>query len=289
MTDLGTQASLPSGGFRQWWEQERRRPTGGSVAARIAQISRRRDVLRILVARDLKRKYATSYLGYAWTLLEPALTIAIYWLIWGHVARLAIQNYVVFIATAMVPWIWFRNCVNSSTGVLRGNAKLVSSISLPREIYPLELCLTKTVEFFFMLPIVAVLALSYGMHPTHYVVYLPLVFALELVLNIGLALLFSALTTLYTDVEHGLTVAMRLLFYLTPVLYPTSRLHGAIATIYQLNPLVGILEVHRAVWFGGSLAISPGHIAISVLGSVLCFVVGWSVFIKVEPAVLKEL
>jgi ABC-2 type transport system permease protein len=287
VTDVGGDASL-SEHWRLWWEQERRRPTGGSPAARIAQISRRRDVLRMLVGRDLKRKYATSYLGYAWTLLEPTLLIGIYWLVWGHVARLNIQHYVVFIAVALIPFQWFRQSVNGATGVLTGNARLVSSISLPREMYPLAFVLMKTIEFLLTMPIVVALALAYGLLPNHNAIYLPLAFIVELVMITGLALLLSSLNTLFKDIDRALSVVMRLLFYLTPVLYPTSRLHGKVRAIYNLNPLVGIIDIHRAVWFPGT-PISWNVFLISVVGAIVAFVAGWATFIKVEPSVLKEL
>jgi ABC-2 type transport system permease protein len=245
-------------------------------------------VLRMLVARELKRKYATSYLGYVWTLLEPAMMIAVYWLVWGHVARLGISNYVMFIAAGMLPWLWFRSSVTASTDVLTSNSRLVSSVSLPREMYPLSMVLTKSVEFLLTLPIVVALAAIYGMPPTHYLFYLPLVIVLELILCVGLALLLSALTTLFIDLERALTVFMRLLFYLTPVIYPTARLHGSIRAVYVLNPLVGIIELHRAIWFPNTV-IDAKIVLISVVGSLLAFVGGWAAFIKLEPAVLKEL
>ena len=74
--------------MRDWWDRETRRPTGGSPAARLAQINRRRNVLRMLITRDLKKKYESSYLGYAWTILEPAMLIGIYWIVFSNVVRI---------------------------------------------------------------------------------------------------------------------------------------------------------------------------------------------------------
>jgi ABC-2 type transport system permease protein len=242
----------------------------------------------MLVARDLKRKYAVSHLGYAWTLLEPGLMIGIYYLIFGKVAKLGINHYVLFIATAMVPWLWFRSAANSATSTLRKNSKLVTSISLPREIYPLEMVLAKSVEFVIMLPIVIGVAAAYHTKPTHYAYFIPFVIVLEFVLNIGVALMLSALTTLFSDIARGLHVALRLLFYLTPVIYPTARVHGTLRSFFQINPLVGIVELHRAVWFPHTI-ITWQMVLVSVGGSIFMFVAGWAVFIRAEPSVLKEL
>src|SRR4051794_41253151 len=97
----------------------------------MAQLHRRRDVLRMLVARDLKRKYAISYLGYVWTLLEPALLILVYWLVWGHVARLGIQNYVVFIAAGVLPFPRFPGSRRAPPHVVFPHPPVVSSVSIP--------------------------------------------------------------------------------------------------------------------------------------------------------------
>ena len=275
--------------LRRWWEQESRRPTGGSPAARIAQLARRHNVLWMLVVRDLKKKYENSYLGYAWALLEPASLIGVYWLVWGHVSRLHINNYILFIATAMMPWLWFRNSVMGSSGSIAGNARLVSSINLPREIYPVALAITEGIEYLGTLPIVWILAAIYGVPPSpRFFLILPLAIALEFVLVVGAALLMSALTTLFRDVERVLGSFMRVLFYLTPVIYPSGRLHGALHTIFVVDPLVGIFNLNRAVFFPHT-QITFQMIAISVVGSVLMFVIGWAVFIRLEHSMLKEL
>jgi ABC-2 type transport system permease protein len=275
--------------LRRWWAQETRRPTGGSPAARIAQLNRRRNVLWMLVLRDLKKKYESSYLGYAWTLLEPAMLIFIYWLVFGQVARFGVHHYVLFIATAMMPWLWFRNVVQGASGAIAQNSKLVSSINLPREIYPIALTLTEGLEFLLTLPMVWLIALIYRVPPTHYLVYLPLAILLELVLVTGVALLMSAITTLFADIERILQSLLRIMFYVTPVLYPTGRIHNAVAhKFFVLDPLVGIFDLHRAIFFPNT-SVTPGVIAISVVGAVLSFVVGWLVFIRLERSMLKEL
>jgi ABC-2 type transport system permease protein len=277
--------------LRDWWDRETRRPTGGSPAARIAQLSRRRNVLRMLVIRDLKKRYENSYLGYAWTFLEPALLIGIYYLVFGKgraVGNVHIDHYVLFIATAMMPWIWFRNVCQGASTVISGNSKLVSSINLPREIYPIALTLTEGLEYLLTLPLVWLIALVYGVAPTHYLVFLPLVIVLELVLVTGAALLLAALTTLFRDIERVMSSFLRILFYLTPVIYPSGRLHGSIHVVYSFDPLVGIFELNRKVFFPAT-EVTATMLAVSIVGSLLMFVVGWAVFIRLEHSMLKEL
>lgn len=283
------QRPTPFGSLRAWWEQESRRPTGGSPAARTAQLVRKRNVLGMLVTRDLKKKYENSYLGYAWTLLEPAMLIGIYWIVFSQVAKLGVDDYVLFIATALMPWLWFRNSVTGASNVISQNSKLVSSISMPREIYPVALVLTEGVEFLATLPLVWIIAAIYGVGPSVYLVFLPLVILLELVMVLGVALLMSALTTLFSDIERVLSSFLRILFYLTPVIYPTGRIHNSVAhKIFVLDPLVGIFEMHRKVFFPDT-HVTAGMITTSIVGALLFFVVGWAVFIRLERPMLKEL
>lgn len=289
MLNVGESAGLLER-LRYWWDQESRRPTGGSPAARIAQMYRRRDMLWVLVVRDLKKKYSTNHLGYVWTLLEPTLLIAVYWAIFAHVVRLGVHNYVLFLAVGVLPYNWFRVCVNSGTDALRGNAKLISSINLPREIYPLAMVIVRTIEFLLTVPIILVVAILYGKAPSSsHLILFPISLVIEFVFNLGLALLFSAWTTLFNDLERALTAFLRLWFYITPVLYPTGRVPGVGRTIYNLNPLVGIIDLQRAVWFPGSTPLTVPVISVSVIGALLAFIGGWYAFIRLEPSVLKEL
>ena len=279
----------PLASLRNWWDRELRRPTGGSPAARIAQINRRRNVLRMLITRDLKKKYESSYLGYAWTILEPAMLIGIYYLVFKHIGKLRYDHYILFIATAMMPWLWFRNVVTGASNVIIQNARLVATMNLPREIYPVALTLTEGVEYLFTLPLVWILAAVYGVAPTHYLVYLPLAMLIELIMCIGVALLMSSLTTLFSDIERVISSFMRILFYLTPVIYPSGRIHNSLAhQFFVLDPLVGIFELNRKVFFP-NIHVTAGMITTSVVGALLFFAAGWAVFIRLERPMLKEL
>jgi ABC-2 type transport system permease protein len=290
-----TQAEHPQGlatAWRLWWDYERERLSGGGPVARATQVYRRRAVLLQLVARGLKIQYSDSLLGYAWSLVEPLLLIAVYWVVFGHVARLNIQHYPLFIASAIMPWLYYNGTLSQATGALRENSGIIRTVALPREIYPLSVVGQQMVEYLLSLPVVFVVGLAYGVPPSRYLAWFPLSLALETVLVAGCAFLLSALNALLRDVQKILRVVLRVTFYLTPIVYPASRIPGGIAgTLYQLNPLVGILELNRAIWYPGLM--SSGALAqqatISAVGAVIVFVAGWVVFVSLERQVLKEL
>jgi ABC-2 type transport system permease protein len=260
---------------------------GTPVLVRLGDIWDRRDVLRMLTDRGLRQKYAGSVLGYAWSLLEPALLIVTYFLLLKIFKR-NVPMYPLFIASAILPWQWFASTVLSSTGTLRQNARLITSIALPREIYPLADVLVKTVEFVLSLPLLIVVAWIYGVRPSPYVFAIPLVFVLELMICVGIALLISSLNTVVRDIQRGIGLVVRMMFYLVPALYPLSRLSPAAQRLVSYNPMTGILEVSRAVWFP-SYWTGWRPVYFSVIGAVVILVAGFAVFSRVERTVLKEL
>jgi ABC-2 type transport system permease protein len=260
---------------------------GQPIAARLLEIWDRRDVLRMLTERGLRHKYGSSVLGYAWSLLEPAIYILIYFLLL-KIFNKSYPMYPLFIGSTILPWQWFSQTVNSSTGTLRRNARLITSIALPREIYPLADVAMKTVEFVVSLPIIVVVAWVYGARPSGYLAVWPLALTLELMIVTGMALLVSSLNTVLRDIEQGIGLAIRMMFYLTPVLYPLFRLPAQYQKLASYNPMVGIIELNRAIWF-------PAYwtgwrpVYFSVIGAVVILGLGFSVFARVERAVLKEL
>lgn len=260
---------------------------GQPILARLVDIWDRRDVLRMLTERGLRHKYGQSFLGYAWSLIEPAMFIATYFLLLKIFHR-SYPMYPLFIGSAILPWQWFAQTVNSSTSTLRKNSRLITSIALPREIYPLADVAMQTAEFVFSLPIVVVVALIYGARPSAYLILLPFAFVLQLMIVTGMALLVSSLNTVLRDIEQGIGIAIRMLFYLTPVLYPLSKIAPSLAQIESYNPMVGIIQVNRCVWFP-SYWTGYRPLVLSMIGAVVILCLGFSVFARVERAVLKEL
>jgi ABC-2 type transport system permease protein len=260
---------------------------GQPIVDRLYDIWDRRDVLRMLIERGLRHKYANSVLGYAWSMLEPAAFVLTYFILLKIFNR-SYPMYTLFIGSAILPWQWFASVVNSSTSTLRKNSRLITSIALPREIYPLAEVGMKTVEFALSLPVLVVVALVYQAKPTWYLALWPVALLLQLMLCVGIALLVSSLNTVLRDIEQGISIVIRMLFFLSPILYPLSKLTPAMQHLESLNPMVGILAINRAVWL-------PAYwtgwqpVLYSAVGSLVILVLGFGVFARVERAVLKEL
>jgi ABC-2 type transport system permease protein len=259
---------------------------------RIAAILARRQVLGHLVGRDVKVKYGSSVLGYFWSVLEPLMLTAVYYFVFSFIARFDIEDYPLFLIAAMLPWLWLNATVHAATKSLTGQARLITKIRLPREIFPLAVVGAKGFEFVASLLVLGVFAVLAQRPPSRFLLALPLAVALQVVLLTGVALLLASVNTVLRDVERLVRIALRAMFYLSPVVYPLSlvaaRLPEPVFLVYLLNPVVGIVELYRAVWFP-DLFPGWGPVLGSAGVSVLALAVGWAVFVRLEPIVLKEL
>ena len=258
--------------------------------SRISAVWAQKSLHWHLVGRYLKKRYERATLGYLWSLLEPALLTAVYYFIFSLVGRFGVEDYALFIMVAMLPWLWFAQAANASTGALTSERRLITTVYVPREVFPLSLTTAKGVDFAMSLPVIPVVALALQHPPSWYLALLPLAMAIQWVLVAGVTLALSALGAVFGDVERAIRVAMRVMFYTTPVVYPFDRIdHEGFATALEiLNPMVGLVRVYRAGWFPESF---PGWWVVgwSAASSLIILVIGWRVFARMERQVLKEL
>lgn len=266
-----------------------RAPGMSSAAGRVSRVLQRRRVLQLLVARDLKVRYASSLLGYLWSVLEPLLMSLIYWFVFTQVFHRSVGEdpYIVFLLAGLLPWTWFTSGLTEGAKVLRSEAKLVRSTNLPREVWILRVVCSKAVEFVLSLPVLALFAVCYGA-PVNWriVLLLPAAVMLALLL-VGLGLLLSPLVVLYNDLERVIRLVLRLGFYMSPVVFTVQDVPPAFALGFAANPLAGIFELMRAGFFPAQLDWS--HVAHSAVASIVILVVGWLVFARLERTVLKEI
>lgn len=264
-----------------------------------------RNSLRILVKRDLAVKYQQSVLGYLWSLIEPLGMGAIYWFVFGvlysgatrrHLGD-ASESYPLFLITGIFAWMWASSAINEATNALTGQARLITTMNMPRQVFPIGRVAGRFAEYAAGLPILIGIAVVYAVrgkvHPGWTLLALPLAVAVQLVLLVGIALLLSALNVLMRDIERFMRLIIRVLFYATPIIYPLSLVRDSgmptwVKVGYELNPLVGIFQLHHAIWYPDEFP-DARLLATTVLGSLLVLAVGWWSFRRLEPAVLKEL
>lgn len=246
--------------------------------------------LWLLTARDLRLRYATSWLGYLWSILDPLVMSLIYWFVFTqvfHRGKVGEEPYIVFLIAGLLPWVWFNGAVNDFTRAFTRDARLVRSTAIPRSIWINRIVISKGIEFLCSLPVLVVFAIIAGAHLNWHVVFFPIAIVMQMVLLVGLGLLIAPLCVLWGDLERTTRLILRALFYVSPILYGVHDLPGVTGRIAAFNPLSAIFILYRTTFFP-----RQWDTFTIVAGGLMCLVflgVGLLVYRRFEAAVLKEL
>ncbi len=245
--------------------------------------------LWLLSARDLRVRYATSALGYLWSVLDPLVMSLIYWFVFTQVFQRTVgqEPYIVFLITALLPWVWFNSSVADFTRAFNKDARLVRSTSIPRSIWVNRIILSKGAEFLCSLPVLALFALVGGAQVGWGILWFPVAVVLQTALLVGLGLLIAPLCVLYSDLERTTKLILRVMFYASPIIYSVSDLPAGFRELAALNPLSGIFTLYRAAFFPDTwdtlVVVSSAAMSLVILG------LGIWVFRRLERPMLKEL
>jgi len=252
-------------------------------------LARYRHTLWLLTSRDLKVRYSTSALGYFWSILDPLVMSGIYFFIFTVVFQRDVGEdpYIVFLLTGLLPWMWFNGAVSDSTRAFIRGAKLIRSTKIPRTIWVSSLVLSKGTEFIASLPVLALFAIFTGAVLQWQAVFFILGIAIQAVLTIGIGLIVAPLVVFFRDLERAVKLALRFLFYASPIIYGVTDLPEQLHFWAAFNPLSGIFSLYRAAFFPDQL--DWFTVAVAAAMSAALLVVGVLVFKRSERAVLKEI
>jgi len=245
-------------------------------------------VLRMLVLRDLQKTYTKLRLGYLWTLLEPLGMSIVLWLVFSvllsrHIGQ---QPYALFITVGILPWWWFTKGIAQSTRSFKRNTNALRISLLPTQIWVLRVVLVSMIEFIFSLPIIVLAMILTRTMPSPLIILFPVAIFVQFLLMYGLGLLVASGVAIVPDLARIVRIAMRALFYLSPVLYSITKIPDHIQPFAAVNPIVGILGLYR-IGFWSSEIETPWHYALS-FGVILVIIsVGFLVFKRLEPRILK--
>lgn len=253
--------------------------------------SRRRyfHSLWILSARDLRVRYATSALGYLWSVLDPLVMSVIYWFVFTQVFQRGVGEtpYIVFLMVALLPWVWFNSAVGDFTRAFSKDARLVRSTAIPRSIWVTRIILSKAIEFLCSLPVLVLFAVFAGASVGWGILLFPVGMLMQTVLLLGLGLLVAPLCVIWSDLERTTRLILRALFYASPVIYSVQDLPGVFTELAAFNPLSGIFILYRVGFFPDQW--DGFTVAVGAAMTVVFLGLGLFVFRRLEASVLKEL
>ena len=227
-------------------------PSHGWASLRLRELWEFRELLYFLAWRDIKIRYKQTVLGVAWALLQPLLTMLLFWLLFGRLAGIKSDDipYPIFAFTALVVWSFFANAVTSSSNSLVGSSQLITKVYFPRMIIPLAAVGAGLLDLIITLPLLAVMGVYYGVELRWTISIVPVLMLLAMLLAGGVGMWLSALNVKYRDVRFALPFVVQLWMFASPIIYPSSMLPTKWRWMLWLNPLTGIIENFRAALFG---------------------------------------
>lgn len=233
------------------------------------------DLVVYLVGRNLKVRYRRSAIGFAWTMLQPLLTMLVLQAVFSAIFRfeLAHGSYAVYALAGILFWNFFSQSVVTSMNSLKANAGLLTKLPVPKAVFPLATVLAGVVNLLLaMVPLLVIVVVS-G-HPVRpALLFLPVSILVATVFTLGAGLLLSPLAAIFTDVIEIVNVALTMGMYLTPVFYPMSIVPEKYLWAVRFNPLRSVLEVFRDPIYYGKVPPAT-HLAVAVTVAVVMLVVG---------------
>jgi lipopolysaccharide transport system permease protein len=258
-------------------------PSQGLISLHLGDVWRYRDLLYFLTWRNIKVRYTQTLLGVTWAIIQPLLTMVVFSVIFGALAKLPSENlpYPVFTYTALLPWQLFSfSLAQSSTSVV-GDQSLITKIYFPRLILPLSSMLAGLVDFVFAFIVLLGMMVFYKVNITLHILALPVLIILAMVSALGVGLWLAALNVRYHDVRHAVPFLTQLWFYATPIAYSSSLIPEKWRWLYALNPMTGVVEGFRWALLGKVNYVGP-MIAVSSLVMAVLFTGGLIYFKRME-------
>ncbi|MBN1570668.1 MAG: ABC transporter permease [Acidobacteria bacterium] len=242
-----------------------------------------RELFYFLTWRDIKLRYKQTELGIAWAILQPLLTMIIFSLFFGRLAKIPSDGipYPIFAFTALVPWMFFANGLTQASNSLVGNSNLITKVYFPRIMIPISAVLSGAFDFALAFAVLLGMVVYYQMTVTSSIFLLPLFLIQALITALGAGLWFSALNVKYRDVRFVMPFLIQIWMFATPIAYPSSLIPGPWRILYGLNPMVGVIEGFRSM-LPGNQAQAGSMIAVSSAVALALLISGALYFKRVE-------
>ena len=246
------------------------------------------DLLRVLVDRDMKLLYKRSALGIAWTLINPLLQLAVFSFVFRSVIPINIPKFSSFAFSGLLIWTWSQTALFQATGLITSNKALIRQPNFPTAILPVVTTMTGLIHFLLALPVLIIFLAVDGVRPNSVLFVLPLLMVIQFVLTVGLAYPLAAMNVTFRDTQHTLGVLLQMLFYLTPIFYDLNSVPKEFQPLYQLNPMVPLIEAYRAILLKGT---QPDWQALLIVSLVVAVIlpIGLAIFRRQSNTFVEEL
>ena len=267
------------------------RPLRRGLVRQVTDVVDHWDLLTLLVRKELRVKYKGTVLGFAWSMLNPLLMMAVYSIVFSVIARPGVERYPVLVFSGMLPWTAVIGTIASGSTSVISNGNLIKRVRFPVELIPVTTALSNMVNLLLGLIVLFAVAVLWPppQLPTVALVTLPLLLAMQTVFLTGAALAVSAITVYFRDLEHLLQVFLMLWFFGSPILYPLSQFppNSKAHLIELFNPMTWLMDSYQHIWHAGTWPNWRFVLAFGVL-SIVTVVVGSAIFRRASRRFAEE-
>ena len=247
-----------------------------------------RELLKTSVKKEIRGKYKGSFLGVLWSFLNPLLQILVYSIVFQLILKSTKDNYTVYICCGLIPWTFFSSALTRSAFTMVENGNILKKVYFPREILPISVVTSETVNFLISTIIILAFVIIFGLGVTWYLLFYPLVLLVQYLFLIGISLIVSSISVYVRDLQHLIGVALQLLFYAAPIVYTPESIPANFKWILDLNPMAYIITGYRNIFYDQTM---PDVKALLILGgiSIILCIVGYIIFNKLQKGFAEQL
>jgi lipopolysaccharide transport system permease protein len=258
-------------------------PASGWSSLRLGELWEYRELLFFLTWRDVKVRYKQTVLGASWAILQPVLTMVVFSLFFGRLAKISSGDmpYPIFSFVGLTPWTFFSNGLTQASNSLVGNSNLLKKVYFPRLAAPVSSVIASLVDFALAFVVLLGMMLYYGYLPGFRALLLPVLVLVAFLSAVGVGLWLAALNVQFRDVRYTVPFLVQLWLFATPIAYPASLLAAKWRPLYAINPMVGVVEGFRWSLLDGKYPLLPTLI-VSAASAFVLFVTGLIYFRRME-------
>jgi lipopolysaccharide transport system permease protein len=228
-----------------------------------------RDLTLVLLAKEFKVRYKSTFMGYAWSVMHPLFLALIFFVVLRAVMRIEMEAYALYLIAGLFPWQWIANSAQGANVCFLANSSLIKKVRFQRAMLVFASVVNESVHFVVSIPVILAFMAYYGKTPTvQWIWALPGLVAVQLIMTFGLALVIATTNLFFRDLERLVTIFTHALFYLTPIWYPADKVPPEYTWILYANPFASFVMCWQGLFYEGA-------VPVVFLGVALTWALGW--------------
>ena len=241
-----------------------------------------------LAISDFKIRYKNSVLGFLWSLIEPLLMLAVSYIVFSYFMKMNVEYYQLFLLAGIISWNMLARGTSMGLNCILGKSSLVSKIYFPREVLVVSSCITALLMTLLEFIVFGIFMIIFRVIPTMTIIYFPIILFIQFILVLGVSFGLASLNVYYRDIQYIWAVVLQAGFFATPILYPISIIPEKYVWIIKLNPMTHVIDIMRGSVIYSVVPVFRDMIFL-IVSSLAILIVGYVIFLKLEPRFAEEM